>query len=385
MPKKTINLLEKLYNKYRSLICGGYIVRKRGKVKVLLVVIIGIILLLIPITIQANGWSSDKVINKYVAMGDLVALDCDDEYEVSYVSLIKDFLESLNEDLSYYNLSDNKITSSELIDIIDNNKDEIRNSNLITISIGGNNVLNSILQNLYSNLNIDEKALENYEEEEFDLLVSELLNSDTIISEIQKDIDIFENDFPSIIEKVQKLAPKAEIYVNTVYNPINKKGNIYDFFDEQISLINEIIIKNNNKYDYKIIDCYNILNNDEGERLNLQVCDGEVVLYPNKVGHAMMATQVITDYEDCVNLEVDKITTTSENIKGKTVPNSNIIVVSEDGTVGMTQAKQNGEFEIKISPMVSGTNLEILVYDKKVFSILYKFEKLVVKKDLFTS
>lgn len=356
---------------------------KKRKFKVLFVVTIGIILFLVPITIQANGKFSDKVINKYVAIGDEVSLECNEEYEVSYVSLIKDFLEALNTDLNYYNLSEDKITSSELIDIIDVNEQEIKNADLITISIGGNNVLKSILESLYSNLDINEMELENYEEEEFDAVISKLLNSDNIKTDILKEIDVFESELPKIIEKIKKLSPNAEIYVNTVYNPINKKCNIYNFFDEQINLINEIIIKNNNKYDYKIIDCYNILNSDEG--LNLQVEDGEFVLYPNKAGHAMMATQVITDYEDYVNLEVDKITATSENIKGRTVPNGNIIVVSDNGTVGTTQAKQNGEFEMEISPMVSGTNVEVLVYDKKVFSILYKFQKLVVKKDLFTS
>ena len=59
----------------------------------------------------------------------------------------------------------------------------------------------------------------------------------------------------------------------------------------------------------------------------------------------MMATQVISDYEEYVNLEVDKVTTNSDNIKGKTIPNSNIIIVSENGTVGTTQAKANGEFQ----------------------------------------
>ena len=98
-----------------------------------------------------------------------------------------------------------------------------------------------------------------------------------------------------------------------------------------------------------------------------------------------MAAQVVSDYEEYVNLEVDKVTTDSDNIKGKTVPNSNILIISENGTVGTTQAKANGEFKVKISPMVAGTNIEVLVYDKKIFSILYKFKKLVVKKDLFTS
>lgn len=356
---------------------------KRSKFKVLFVVTIGIILFLIPLTIQASGENYNKMVHKYVALGDEVSMESNDNYDISYVSLIKDFLDALNSDLKYNNLSKEGITSSDLMSIVDQNKDEIKNSNLITLSIGSNNVCNIILEGLYNNLNINKEKLENCDEEEFESIVSEYLNSNEIEVAIQGEVNKFEEDFPNIIKSLEKLAPQAQIYVNTVYNPINKKGNVYNFFDTQINLINNIIIKNNSKYDYKIIDCYNILSNDE--RLNLHVEDGKFDLYPNKVGHAMMATQVISDYEDYVELEVDKLTSNSENIKGKTVPNSNIIVVSDSGTIGTTQAKSNGEFEMKISPMVSGTNVEVLVYDKKVFSILYKFQKLVVKRDLFTS
>lgn len=357
--------------------------RKKSKFKLIFVVSILIILFLIPLIIQASGKSSSKTVKKYVAIGDEVSIESKNYYDISYVSLIKDFLNSLNNDLNYTNLSKEEITSSDLINIIDENKEKIKNSDLVTISIGGNNVCNSILKELYNNLNMNKETLESCDENTFENIIAEYLNSDEIILATQDEVNKFENDFPKIIKKIQTLAPKAQIYVNTVYNPINKKGNIYDFFDSQINLINNIIIKNNNEYNYKIIDCYNILSNNE--RLNLQVEEGRVELYPNKVGHAMMATQVISDYEDYVNLEVDKVTSNSDNIKGKTLPNSNIIVVSDNGTIGTTQAKANGEFELKISPMVSGTNIEILVYDKKIFSILYKFKELVVKKELFTS
>nr|WP_243251145.1 GDSL-type esterase/lipase family protein [Clostridium sp. D43t1_170807_H7] len=328
---------------------------------------------------QAKGEVSNNVLDKYVALGDEISIESDDDYDVEYVSLIKDFLYALNDNLDYSNLSKEGITSSELLSIIDDNKDKIRDSDLITISIGGNNILNAIL----GNLNIDETILQNCDEEKFDSIISEYLNSEEIKTEILNEVNKFSKDFPNIIKKIKKLAPEAEIYVNTVYNPINKKCNIYDFFDEQINLINDLIVKNNSNYDYKILDCYHILNNDEV--LNFKIENGVARISPNKVGHAMMATQVISDYEEYVNLEVDKVTSTSDNIKGKTVPNSNIIIVSENGTIGTTQAKANGEFQVEISPMVSGTNIEVLVYDKKIFSILYKFEKLVVKKDLFTS
>ncbi|WP_195987144.1 GDSL-type esterase/lipase family protein [Clostridium sp. D53t1_180928_C8] len=353
--------------------------KKKGKFKVLFVIIIGIILLVIPITIQAKGEVSKSVLDKYVVIGDEISLESNNYYEVSYVSLIKDFLYALNDNLEYINLSNDGATSSQLLNVVDSNKEKLKDADLITISIGGNNILSAVLKSL----NIDEVSLQNYDENKFDSIISEYLNSEEVKAKILDEISIFSKDFPNIIKKIKKLAPNADIYVNTVYNPINKKCEIYEFFNSQINLINDVIVKNNSNNDYKILDCYQILNNDDV--LNFKIENGVAKISPNKVGHAMMANQVISDYEEYVNLEVDKITATSNNITGKTIPNTNIIVVSENGTVGTTQAKANGEFEVKISPMVSGTNIEVLVYDKKIFSILYKFEKLVVKKDLFTS
>lgn len=353
--------------------------KRKGKFKVLVVIIIGIILLVIPITMQAKGEVSKNVLDKYVVIGDEISLEANNDYEVSYVSLIKDFLYALNDNLEYINLSSDGATSSQLLNVVDSNKEKLKDADLITISIGGNNILSAVLKSL----NINEENLQDYDENKFDYIISEYLNSKEVKTEILNEISIFSKDFPNIIKKIKKLAPNADIYVNTVYNPINKKCEIYEFFDSQINLINDVIVKNNSNNDYKILDCYQILNNDDV--LNFKIENGVAKISPNKVGHAMMANQVISDYEEYVNLEVDKITSTSNNIKGKTIPNTNIIVVSENGTVGTTQAKSNGEFEVKISPMVSGTNIEVLVYDKKIFSILYKFEKLVVKKDLFTS
>ena len=310
--------------------------KRNSKFKIIFVVIIGIIVLALSVAIQAKGEVANERLNKYVAIGDEISIEASNDYDIEYVSLIRDFLYALNNNLDYSNLSKEGITSFELLNIIDDNKDKIKDADIITISIGGNNILNPILKNL----NIDETILQNCDEEKFDSIISEYLNSEEIKTEILNEVNKFSKDFPNIIKKIKKLAPEAEIYVNTVYNPINKKCNIYDFFDEQINLINDLIVKNNSNYDYKILDCYHILNNDEV--LNFKIENGVARISPNKVGHAMMATQVISDYEEYVNLEVDKVTSNSDNIKGKTVPNSNIIIVSENGTIGTTQAKANG-------------------------------------------
>ena len=208
----------------------------KSRFKVIFIITVGMILLALPIAMQVKGEVSHKVLDKYVAIGDEISIEADNDYDVAYVSLIKDFLYALNDNLDYFNLSKDGITSSELLDIIDDNKAKIKDSDLITVSIGGNNILNAILDNL----NIDEDILQGCDEEKVDSIISDYLNSDEIKTEILGEVNKFSKDFPKIIKKIKKLAPKADIYVNTIYNPINKKGNIYNFFNEQINSINDL-------------------------------------------------------------------------------------------------------------------------------------------------
>ncbi len=347
------------------------------RLKLVFIIIIAIIVLVIPLAAQVNGKINECKIDKYIAIGDEISLDSRESYDVKYVSLIKEFLYSLNENLEYYNLSEKGINSSDLLNIIENNKKKIKDADLITISIGGNNILNSVLKNL----NIDKELIKNYNEEEFDSIISKHLNSENIKNEILNEINNFSKDFLTIIEEIKSLAPKARIYVNKVYNPINKNVDTYNFFENKINLINEIILKHNNNY--KILGSYQEVSNDNV--LNFKIEENEIKLQLNKVEHAMIATQVISDFEDYVSLKVDKVTSSNDNIKGRTLPNSNIIIMSEEGTLGVAQANEDGKFRVKIPKMLSGTNLGILVYDENIFSILYKSKKLVVEKDLFTS
>ena len=356
---------------------------KIAKFKVISVVTMIIMILIIPTLIGIKATNTNKIINKYIVLGDDVSFESENCYEVSYVTLIKDFFKAINSNLNYRNLSEKSMTSSDLLNLINLKKNEIKNADLIVLSIGVNNVLNTVIQKLCNELDLNIESLKNYDETTFDLIIGKYLNGEEINLEVAKEIEKFEKDFPNIIDNIKNLSPNAEIYVNTVYNPINKKGSIYEYFNERIKSINEVITKYYNKYNYKVIDCYNILNSDE--KLNFQIENNQFKIYSSKAGHAMMATQVISDYEDYESLKVNKITTSSDNIKGKTVPNSNIIVVSQKGTVGTAQADKNGKFEVKIPTMISGTSLEILVYDDNIFSILYKFQKVMVRKSLFTS
>lgn len=55
------------------------------------------------------------------------------------------------------------------------------------------------MNNLYSN--IDSESLEEYDEEMFEAIVSEYLNSDEKNLEVINEIEVFEKDFTNIINK----------------------------------------------------------------------------------------------------------------------------------------------------------------------------------------
>ena len=117
------------------------------------------------------------------------------------VSLIKDFLYALNDNLEYINLSSDGATSSQLLNVVDSNKEKLKDADLITISIGGNNILSAVLKSL----NINEENLQDYDENKFDSIISEYLNSKEVKTEILNEISIFSKDFPNIIKKIKKL------------------------------------------------------------------------------------------------------------------------------------------------------------------------------------
>ena len=231
---------------------------KIAKFKVISVVTMIIMILIITTLIGIKATNTNKIINKYIVLGDDVSFESENCYEVSYVTLIKDFFKAINSNLNYRNLSEKSMTSSDLLNLINLKKNEIKNADLIVLSIGVNNVLNTVIQKLCNELDLNIESLKNYDETTFDLIIGKYLNGEEINLEVAKEIEKFEKDFPNIIDNIKNLSPNAEIYVNTVYNPINKKGSIYEYFNERIKSINEVITKYYNKYNYKVIDCYNI-------------------------------------------------------------------------------------------------------------------------------
>ena len=176
---------------------------KIAKFKVISVVTMIIMILIIPTLIGIKATNTNKIINKYIVLGDDVSFESENCYEVSYVTLIKDFFKAINSNLNYRNLSEKSMTSSDLLNLINLKKNEIKNADLIVLSIGVNNILNTVIQKLCNELDLNIESLKNYDETTFDLIIGKYLNGEEINLEVAKEIEKFKKDFPNIIDNIK--------------------------------------------------------------------------------------------------------------------------------------------------------------------------------------
>jgi lysophospholipase L1-like esterase len=247
-----------------------------------------------------------KKAGNLVALGDSVAFGFGVEPDDAYPAILYEILRKDGTVGAYMNLAENGITSSVLLESLHNmdkeNLDALRNASVITLNIGGNDVLLPFLahlpemapailevlsfitearptlselmdfaaemQELFGNFSVTDifklfsfmnratEVMGNAEELLASLNALEIMGlltlltgtlSEGLTEELNKGTENFSNKFEKIIEWIEDTAPNAAVIVNTVYNPIPK--NMFDMdldisaeAEIYIGKINEIII-----------------------------------------------------------------------------------------------------------------------------------------------
>jgi lysophospholipase L1-like esterase len=161
-----------------------------------------------PITISAKGTYTFAVLNKkldapppvnafhYLALGDSIATGKSSRgTTTSYVTTFFNHLKTIYPDATMRNLAVDGDDASELLSRLTSSTyiAEITKADVITISIGGNNIMDAG-ENYFSSLN-------------------------NVIAE--ENTDAFEIDYPKIISGIRAMNTRARIIVQTLYNPFN--------------------------------------------------------------------------------------------------------------------------------------------------------------------
>ena len=146
------------------------------------------------------------------------------------------------------NLAANGETTSSLLGKLNDESIDVSTASLITITIGGNDMMDALyayLLNAYndenqsSTITLDElKAKLLNGDSEILALASESISEFFVSTDANKAYSDFESNLSGILDKIQEVNPHTAIYIATQYNPYSKLAKDWGPSVEQIQTIN---------------------------------------------------------------------------------------------------------------------------------------------------
>jgi lysophospholipase L1-like esterase len=198
----------------------------------------------------------------YTALGDSIAYGLGAPNRYGYAYMFRDFLKSRCPNVKLRNISSPGITSSSLLlklRLSSRARFAVKNAGLITISIGGNNLLKGVSRN-YTTLN---PAI------------------------AQEGIKRFAKDWPLILNCIRNdIKSTAPILAMTLYNPYRYDDPLYPTADYFIREINSIIkdIAFQNTYGYIVVDVHEYFESNPSKDW-VRLYESRRNPHPNLEGH----------------------------------------------------------------------------------------------------
>jgi len=264
------------------------------KTKWIFVIIVVVIIILL---LSINIFKHEKKYNHYLVLGDSIA----EGYGLKdknnrYAKLVQKNYKIKNE--NFVDLSKSGMTAHELSLNLNNSEyiNGIKNSDLITISIGSNELLSVFTQ-------IVEQVVLSSSTADLNVLSNSLtkeLQSTSSRKLFEESISVYKQSWDSILEQIKAINPNATIVATEFYNPyynLEELGGISEYYIKQL---NDILHDKNNTA-YYIANIYEVFNNPEEKctnvntdslnynRFNISSFDP----HPNAHGHKIIAEKII--------------------------------------------------------------------------------------------
>ncbi len=222
----------------------------------------------------------------YVAIGDSISTGYGLTYKNNDLFVNKLAIKTGKQKL---NLAIDGLTTTELIGAIhkfDASKmAAIANTGLITLSIGGNNLLQPFITALTAKLGKDPTTVSSVE---LNMAIASLLLDPTALRGIQSQMTLgvgsFISEFPTIISALKAINPNATIIVQTIYNPYDNIPGLESLAlipEEALTQMNEVIRLGASTATYKVADVYTAFKMDNNILTNALTFD----IHPNAIGH----------------------------------------------------------------------------------------------------
>ena len=244
---------------------------KKNKLKI---IVLFVSLITVFAIYKCLSYKQDKI--NYIALGDSIAegMNSYSIVDYGYPDYISDYLNDNNK-LNFYTklFSKSGYTTNDVINDIENNKiieinnkriylkEALRESDLVTITIGANNYLRGM------NLdNIDEKIIN--------------------IESSKKDADKIAIEVENTLKLIKKYA-KKQIIVTGYYNPLPRLANYKSEIDEIVKYFNNKISEICEELEINYVDIFNIFDS------NNDLLPNPMNIHPSKEGYKMIAEAII--------------------------------------------------------------------------------------------
>ena len=331
--------------------------------------ILFIILLIVAINCSTFVFANET--NKYVALGDSIAYGygLSDISKQSYVSQVANKLEITPNNKAVVGMD-----TTEFLNLINQEEieSEIKSANIITISIGSNDLLGIVVKLIGNAFGVDvnneSDMLENVQNAFNNATVTEKiqmigtlytsLNSDATKQNLSLAVKKYGENWENIITKIKELNPNATIIATQFYNPyygvdfplMEEDINFSDYVDSYIKQFN-VILENKKSLGYDIAYIYDYFNKTGVTNVNISIDEFNVDPHPNSVGHTIIANEILKVYGEINNAEIEKtdinkctISKVSNQIYTGQEIKPQIIV--KDGT---TTLKENEDYTLNYS------------------------------------
>lgn len=192
-------------------------------------------------------------------------------------------------------------------------KEDLSDTEIITLSIGSNDVLGPFLQFIADELGCDKDEIQ---QTLATMTPPQLMNFLAVLNrndgsglignaELIKQANAFANNFQKIIQILKRLAPNAKIFVTNIYNPyegfaIPYGTNSFDLgqmTDSYIQILNQAF--DPNSHDYILIDVNSAFSESLQKGVNPVNADVRTFNFdphPNKTGHRIIAELILGYY-----------------------------------------------------------------------------------------
>lgn len=197
----------------------------------------------------------------------------------------------LKADDTYHNYAVSGATSSDLIKLIDdkNYQTYIKNSDLIIISIGGNDMLHVLYNAISEALGTSVEDITSVDDikSKINLMTIKKL-SDSISENIPLALEQFETNLNTIIQQLKSVNPNGLIIVQTIYNPFESFEEIellQTLSSDTIADFNNVILNGaKNDKGEKLYIVSDVAKRFEGKSKELTNIN-EMDIHPNASGH----------------------------------------------------------------------------------------------------